>query len=104
MEDDVVDAGNVVVDVLVVVEVVEDVVGGVVVDVEVDVMVVTGAAVAALALGLSSPQEAMTSRAAQATAIALRRMTQSASEIHRRNTAAAACWPERMHAGMPMPW
>jgi hypothetical protein len=93
---------DVVVDVLVVLDEV-DVVAGVV-DVVVDLTVVTGAAVTALALDLSSPHETRRSRAAQPTAIALRRMTQSAIEIHRCNTAAAACCPERMQAGMPMPW
>jgi hypothetical protein len=91
------------VDVLVVVDDV-DVVGGVVEVVVVDLTVVAGSAVTALALDLSSPHEAMTSRAAQPIVIALRRIAQSASEIHRRNIAIAACWPERMHAGMPMPW
>ena len=93
------------VDVLVVVDDV-DVVGGVVEVVVVDltVVVVAGSAAAALALGLSSPHEAMTSRAAQPIVIALRRIAQSAREIHRCNIATAACWPERMHAGMPMPW
>ena len=70
----------------------------------VELMVVAGSVATALALDLSSPHEAMTNRAAQPIAIALRRIAQSASEIHRCNIAAAACWPERMHAGMPMPW
>jgi hypothetical protein len=91
------------VDVLVVVDDV-DVVGGVVEVVVVDLMVVEGSVATALALDLSSPHEAMTNRAAQPIAIALRRIPQSASEIHRCNIATAACWPERMHAGMPMPW
>jgi hypothetical protein len=91
------------VEVLVVVDDV-DVVGGVVEVVVVDLTVVAGSLATALALELSSPQEAMTSRAAQPIAIALRRMRQSASEIHPCNIAIAACWPERMHAGMPMPW
>ena len=91
------------VDVLVVVDDV-DVVGGVVEVVVVDLIVVAGSEATALALDLSSPHEAMTSRAAQPSVIALRRIAQSASEIHRCNIATAACWPERMHAGMPMPW
>lgn len=95
---------EVVVELLVVVVDDVDVVAGVVEVVVVDLMEVTGATVAALALDLSSPHEAMTSSAAQPTATALRRMAQSASEIHRCNTAAAACWPEWIHAGMPMPW
>jgi hypothetical protein len=70
----------------------------------VDAIVVTVSEVAAVALELSLPHEASASRAAQPTAIDLRRMAQSASEIHGCNTAAAACWPERMHAGIPMPW
>ncbi len=92
------------VDVLVVVDDVDVVGGGVVEVVVVDLVVVAGSAATALALDLSSPHEAMTSRAAQPTVIALRRIAQSASEIHCCNIATAACWPERMHAGMPMPW
>lgn len=87
---DVVVEVEVVVDGLMVVEV-DGVVGGVVVDVVVEAMVVTVAAVTALALDVSSPHETSTSRAAHPTAIALRRMAQSASGIHRCNTAAAAC-------------
>lgn len=94
---------DLVVDGLVVVDDV-DVVAGVVDVVVVEAMVVTVVAATAFALDLSSPHEATTSKAAQPTAIALRRITQSASEIHRCNVAAAACWPERMHAGIPMPW
>ena len=91
------------VDVLVVVDDV-DVVGGVVDVVGVDLTVAAGWVTTALALDVSSPHEAMTSKAAQPIVIALRRIAQSASEIHRCNIATAACWPERMHAGMPMPW
>lgn len=83
---------DVVVEVLVVVDDVDDVDVDVVVGVVVDVVVVDATIViTAVALGLSSPQEATSIRAAQPTAIALRRITQSASEIHDCNTVAAAC-------------
>ena len=99
----VVEVVDVVVDVVdVVEEVVEvDVLGGVVVD-------VVGALVAADSAATtspdeSSPQAARTSRAAQPTAIHCRRMTHSASGNQRCNVTVAACWPERMHAGIPIP-
>lgn len=93
-----------VVDVVVeVVEVVTEVdVVGVVVEV-VTAVVATADGTAASALGPSSPHAERTSNAAHVTAIDCRRMTQSASENQRCNVAAAASWPERMHAGMPMP-
>ena len=89
-------AGTVVAGVVdVVVEVVDvvteiDVVGGVVVEV-VAAVVATEDAVAASALGPSSPQAERTSNAAHVTAIDCRRMTQSAIENQRCNAVATAC-------------
>jgi hypothetical protein len=79
-----------------------DVVGGVVVEV-VTAVVATEVAAAASALGPSSPQAVRPSSAAHITAIDCLRMPQSATLIQRCNVASTACWPERMHAGIPMP-
>ncbi len=101
--DDVVVLVDDVLDVVDVVDVV-DVDGGVVEVVVAGLMVVTGAAATAFALELSSPHAASTSNAAHATAIDSRRMTQSAIENQRCNSTPTASWPERTHAGMPIPW
>ena len=97
--DEVVDVDVEVVDVDVLVEV--DVAGGVVVDVV--VAAVDADAATATSPESSLPHAVSASRAAHATAIDCRRMRQSASENQRCNTVAAACWPDRTHAGMPMP-
>lgn len=97
---------------------VEDVVVEVVVDVELEVDVVAGVVVVVVAFGadvvfvvaanaaslaLLSPQAVRASSATDATATHLRRMPQSATEYQRCNAFAAASWPERMQAGMPIP-
>jgi hypothetical protein len=100
---------------VVVVDVVDVLVDDVVdVLVEVDVVVVglvdvvglpvVAAASATTLPPVPSPQAVRPSRAVQPTANHCRRMTHSASENQCCNVAAAACWPERMQAGIPMPW
>ena len=86
------------------VDVVVDVVDvvGAVVDV-VTVVVATEAATAASALEPSLPHAERPRSAAHTIAIDCRRMPQSAISNQRCNVVATACWPERTHAGMPMP-
>lgn len=84
----------------VVVAVVDDVAGGAVVG---GLVVVGGAAKTTSAPELSSPHAESVSNATHTTAVDLRRMTQSAIGNQRCNVTAAACWPERMHVGIPIP-
>ena len=85
------------VDVVVVVEVVG---GDVVV---VGLVVVAGAARTTSVPEPSSPHAESVSNATHTTAVDPRRMTHSAIGNQRCNVTVAACWPERMHAGIPIP-
>ena len=80
-----------------------EVVAGVVVVVVAATVAVDVAAATAVAVVSSSPHAVSTSSAVHPIAIHLRRMPHSATQNQHCNVASAASWPERMHAGMPIP-